>query len=332
MLIDNRVPGARESVEKVGDRIVKYGENFYLLIVEEKAAELKIKYHEKLAERLVGLNIDTFEKLKQYYERNFRVMEGNVEAYLDWYYSLKGEYSRLTKLLLGQIEDYMAEKLNDILMTGLSTKGLETVFNEESEQLVKIKTEMAAEFQQDLQKLLANYKIDPSAEQLRLIQTGQIQIEKILPEDAFSAWAPTAELLSFKSRLAISGGTAGIGGLAAGIIAGKIASKVAGKAVFKLAAKSVAKAAASKAIGAGAGAAAGAAIGSVVPGPGTVIGGAVGLAVGFTAGLLVDTGLLVLEEAVSREEFKREILNSINEQKAETGQGLEKAYRADSTL
>jgi hypothetical protein len=48
----------------------------------------------------------------------------------------------------------------------------------------------------------------------------------------------------------------------------------------------------------------------VVPGAGTIVGGVIG---GALAGVFVDKVLLKLEEAISREDFKKEILGSIRE-------------------
>jgi len=60
------------------------------------------------------------------------------------------------------------------------------------------------------------------------------------------------------------------------------------------------------------GTAIGAAIGSVVPGVGTVAVGALGAVLG---GIAIDGALLKLEEVISREDFKTEILHSIREAK-----------------
>jgi len=72
--------------------------------------------------------------------------------------------------------------------------------------------------------------------------------------------------------------------------------------------------AASKVAGATAGVVIGGALGSVIPVAGTVVGGMIG---GIIGGVLVDAALLKLEEIISREEFKREIIAAIRDTKAE---------------
>ena len=70
--------------------------------------------------------------------------------------------------------------------------------------------------------------------------------------------------------------------------------------------------------GAAAGAATGMALGSFIPGIGTAIGAAIGGIIGgITIGLTVEKLLLMLEEAFSREEFKQQILEAIDEERIE---------------
>ena len=82
------------------------------------------------------------------------------------------------------------------------------------------------------------------------------------------------------------------------------------KLVLKVAAKAPLKALASKAAG---GAVAGAAAGSVLPGAGTVAGAVAGTVIGITTGISIDGALLEIEEALSRDDFRREIVTAIRE-------------------
>ncbi len=72
--------------------------------------------------------------------------------------------------------------------------------------------------------------------------------------------------------------------------------------------------AASKIAGAGGGAVIGGVLGSVIPGAGTVVGGVIG---GVIGGVLIDATLLKLEESISRDKFKLEIVTAIREAKEE---------------
>ena len=61
----------------------------------------------------------------------------------------------------------------------------------------------------------------------------------------------------------------------------------------------------------------GAAVGSVVPAVGTVAGAVVGFLGGIVFGVGTDYALLAVEEKVDREDFKSEIVTSINEHRNE---------------
>jgi len=72
----------------------------------------------------------------------------------------------------------------------------------------------------------------------------------------------------------------------------------------------------------------GGSVGSVVPVVGTAAGAVMGgIAGGTAAWLATDYVLIKLEEYISRESFKREILYGINEQKAEVMRTLEDMFR-----
>jgi phage tail tape-measure protein len=83
----------------------------------------------------------------------------------------------------------------------------------------------------------------------------------------------------------------------------------------------LAKVVASKTVGGAAagaaGAAAGATAGTVVPGVGTAVGAVIGFIGGLVVGVSVDKLLIELEEAISREEFKKSILSAIDEARVE---------------
>jgi hypothetical protein len=140
------------------------------------------------------------------------------------------------------------------------------------------------------------------------------------------------ENISFNTRMT---GASAVGTFGAAIGA-RIAVRIAGKQVFKTAAAAVGKMVVKRGTGigtgAGAGAAGGAAIGSVVPGVGTVIGAVVGGVAGAAgAWLATDYVFVKLEEQISRESFKREILSGVNEQKGEVMMALENIFHVNKT-
>lgn len=223
-------------------------------------------------------------------DRAFNQMESNVDGYLDWYYSLSGEYTRLAKLMTGEIEKYMEEKLVEKLKQKDSLKpviaGLEDA-------LANHKAVTDA-YQQDIKDILAKNR-------LQVPEFGAKGIPSIA-SDSILVLPAHFDVVPMKSRV--------VGGVAAAGIGVAIGAKIASKGIFKAAGKALSKVAISKATATVGGPAIGAAIGSVVPGAGTVIGGMIG---GALAGVVVDKMLLKLEEAISREDFKKEVVGTIRE-------------------
>lgn len=220
----------------------------------------------------------------------------NTDKYLDWYYSLSAEYGRLLKLITGSIEEYMAEKLKENLMDNISSN---IDFGSAEKNIDNL--------QKNIDQILSENKITEK-DALYSINTN------INVDDIYSL-ADIKPLLDFKERMIASTG----GGLAAGAIVGTIAGKVAAKTGFKTAAKAAAKAAAGKAASAAAGVAAGV-VSSIFTSP---IGGA---AIGTATGVAIDKGLLKLEEAVNRDEYKNEITQSIEENRKQMLDMINKAF------
>lgn len=220
----------------------------------------------------------------------------NTDKYLDWYYSLSAEYSRIFKLITGSIEEYMADKLKDSLMDNITSN-----IN------FDIAETNIAKLQNDINTILEENKITK--------KDALYSVAENIDIDNIYSIVEIQPLLDIKKRVIASTG----GGLAVGAIAGTIASKVAAKTGFKVAAKAAAKAAAGKTVSVAAGVAAGA-VSSIFTSP---IGGA---AIGTATGVAIDKGLLKLEEAVNREEYKKEITTSIEENRQSMINAVNKAF------
>jgi len=222
--------------------------------------------------------------------QSFIQIEYSVDNYLDWYYSLSGEYTRLAKLMTGEIESYMEEKLVEKLKQEQALKpllaGLEVALANHSA--------ITDEYQQDVKKIMANNRI-------QVPEFGSDGIPGAA-SDRMLVLPTHFDLVSMRSRV--------VGGAAAAGIGAAIVGKIVSKGIFKAAGKALSKVAISKAAGTAGGSAIGAAIGSVVPGAGTIIGGVIG---GALAGVLVDKVLLKLEEEISRNDFKKDIVESIRD-------------------
>ena len=230
-------------------------------------------------------------KLEGKIDRAFDQMENNVDRYLDWYYSLMAEYERLASLMIGELEGYMARKLYEQLQQGQPFKD---VSDEIAATLASHKN-VTAEYQQTAKAIL-------DASRMALPPGDEAKVVKDMSLNDILSLPTHPDVVALPSR-------ATGGALAAGVVT-SITAKVAGKGTFKAAAKALSKMAFSKASAVLGGTAVGAAIGSVLPGVGTVAIGAIG---GLIGGLAVDGALLKLEEVISRDEFKKEIVLSIRE-------------------
>jgi hypothetical protein len=241
----------------------------------------------------------------------FAAMQGNVDLYLDWYYSLGGEYGRIGNLLVGNLENYMAGKLTETLQQG-------DVFRDAQATLdatVQSSAEAQALYARLADTILVQSRVEPGNREVMVLQSMPLQ-------DMHLLMPAHQDALGFQNRMLLSSGGAAAAGVLTSVVAGKLTSKIIAKSSFKLAAKSLAKVAAGKAagstLGAGAGAATGAALGSVVPGFGTVIGAVIGgIAGGLAVGIGVDKALIEIEELVGREEFRTELLAALDEARAE---------------
>jgi len=284
-----------QTVEMIGNEYYKPG----------TAGQIEQAYLDSLSRLETSIG-----KLRETTDDGFKQMAGNVDDYLDWYYSLPGEYERIVALATGVLENWMAEKLQNYLMKGNAFGPVQ----QSIEAVLKNNQQLRAEHLQKVEQILAENRIEPAHDsQLEIVRHASLNALKEPPIHSV--------IVNLENRMLISGGI-GTAGAITGAIAGKITAKVAGKGVIKLGAQALIKVTAGKAVsalgGAAAGAATGMAVGSIIPGIGTAIGAAIGGIIGgITIGLAVEKLLLMLEEAFSRDEFKRQILEAIEEERVE---------------
>ena len=272
-----RLKNAQLKVEKIDDEFFRPGTIKAIELAKAAALGKKIAVSRTLVEGQI--------------DRAFDQMESNVDGYLDWYYSLSGEYMRLAKLMTGDIEKYMEKKLVEKLK---QQEALQPVFAGLEVALALSQKAVNDVYQDDFRKILAENRLQvPEFGAKNIPGIASVQIRAL----------PThPDVIAIRNRV--------VGGAAAAGIGAAIVGKIVSKGIFKTAAKALSKVAISKVAGTTGGAAIGAAIGSVVPGIGTLIGAAAGAII---AGVVVDKGLLKLEEEISREDFKKEILGSIRD-------------------
>ena len=283
----------------------------------------------------------------------FDARVANVDSYLDWYYSLGADYERLGNLITGTIESFVADQLTSSLEAGV----------DDSEYLSTLQSyvDQAAALKAEYEEGLANSELVGIPEWL-LTSTEAITADFLSgPIEPTQRLLDAGERFGISATVGGAGGIAAgvatskaVGGAAekaatksaekaAASVAGDAAEKAAGKQAAKTAEKAASKSigfkivekATSKAffkaivsrigsmIGSrGVGAAVGGAAGTLV-GPG--VGTAVGIAAGAAIGVGVDYGLLMLDEAQNRESYKAEIIESIEEERAEVLAQIEAA-------
>ena len=231
-------------------------------------------------------------------DRAFDRMEQNVDGYLDWYYSLTAEYVRLAKLLTGDIEGYMEQKLSEHIQKGeaykMLTDGLTTA--------ASTYKAIMDEYRVSVEEILKANRLGNETNKTVTVRTMSMKEIYSVPVHL------DAVTLTARASGGVVGATIGTG------IGASVTAKVVSKGMFKAAAKAVAKVATSKAAGTGGGFLIGGAIGSVIPVAGTAVGGVIG---GIIGGVIIDATLLKLEESISRDKFKLEIVTAIRGVKAE---------------
>ena len=277
----------RAKGEPVHIKLERIGEFFYLEGTSQKVEELKIA--------LLAAQKEHQTTLISKAEEAFNTMESNVDGYLDWYYSLNGEYSRIGKMLIGELDELMQTKLKEHLEINDPFQPFTALLNT---------TEENGEVKQKIQALLNHSRVELPLDQFVVIEHANMDEVLNIPTKF--------NIDALKQRL----GTSAVIGSLTAIVAGKITAKIASKSILGIGAKAAAKMAASKAGsvlgGAAAGAAVGAAAGSIVPVLGTAAGAAIGgIVAGISTGIMLDKGMIKLEELLEREKFKNELVTEI---------------------
>jgi len=216
-------------------------------------------------------------KIDAHLNHAFGVIYGNIDNFLDFHYSIVGEYTQLGAMATGKIEQSVQEKLFPPSFT-LRIKRLDPL--------------IAKEFQRHTQKHLNFVKSS---------LTKDVNME--LNSDAFKRLNADIEHHVETQKLKISAiVTISIASMVAKVVASKIALKASSKVAIKSSAKLATKGAST-----GAAAATGA-----LCGPAVVICSPVLATIAWFGS---DALLLEADEYLHRDEFKKEIIASIDDQK-----------------
>lgn len=283
----------------------------------------------------------------------FDARVANVDSYLDWYYSLGADYERLGNLITGTIESFVADQLTESLEAGVDDSEFVSTLQSYVDQAAAINAGYEEELANSeligipewlltsTEAITADFLSGPIEPTQRLLDAGErFGISATVGGvGGIAAGVATSKAVGSAGEKAaaksVEKAAAGVAGDAAEKAAGKQAAKAAEKAVTKNIGSKIVEKAAGKAffkaivsrIGSmlgsrGVGAAVGGAAGTLV-GPG--VGTAVGIAAGAAIGVGVDYGLLMLDEAQNRESYKAEIIEAIEEERAEALAKIEQA-------
>jgi hypothetical protein len=287
-----------------GRKLEAYRQSFYMHLVKIDGVYYDSDIIQAIADENKSIAKSLTEvkaELKREVDNIFNGYNANVDEYLDSYYSLKSEYARLAFLVIGELEQYMAFRLGEELSENVDTSGVDKILGRLNAIVSSV----------DLNKLKEKYRYN-----------GPVTTKPLLVFDSKSIGSsigPSPIFLPKSLRMGVAALASLPAALAANRLIKKLEAKIVSKLIFKTAVKAVLKGAAARAAGytvsTAAGAAAGAAVGSVVPGPGTGLGIVVGGLVGLGSAILADKLLLELEEVISRDDFRAELLNSIEEQR-----------------
>lgn len=223
-------------------------------------------------------------------------MEANVDRFLDWYYSLGAEYARIATTLVGDGAKYVQDKLEENLRYGIDESSIQLS--------VSALNRLTDEF---------NARVSRAKEKYRLSEEVSHRIPCVKLPETFASIEDQYSSITFNSRMVSSAGVASVAAVVAAKALSKPAVKVAAATLGKLVAGKLVTGAA---VGGstGVGASIGAAIGSAVPVVGTAIGAAAGgLIAGAAAWVGVDFVMVNLEEYISRDELRQELLQTVRE-------------------
>jgi hypothetical protein len=219
-----------------------------------------------------------------------------VDGYLDWYFSLGADWLRFAALLSGDVDVLLEAKFAQLVMARPDlTKHLPSVQNAYESQWAELVSIRARSLE-----ILGKSSLVLDERSCKVVKDSSMNLLSLNMEES-------------RSRLATGAGA----GLITGALAAKVTAKAMAKTSMKAASKVLAKVATKKVLTKGASAAAGAAVGaaagSVVPFFGTAVGAAVGAGLGLATSVTVDMTLLMLEEKVTRDDMRKDLLKAVQE-------------------
>lgn len=280
-------------------------------LIDRHLVELgTIKQIQNLEKIYAEKNQRNLAQLERNLETAFDRMRTNVDGFLDWYYSPSTFYIGTGKYLVGQLQEYVNEKFEEELLRD----SVSLIFERSLNAFDAEQQNLYDEFRQKRAKIIGSREMD-------LLPIGFIKItESVNLDSELKAAIPNMVANNLEQYFNKRGSGALVGGVAGGMISNKISKNLAERVVKKVASKklvkniivrTIGKAAAKKTISSTAATISGF-LGSVIPGLGTAAGVVVGAATGFA---LADIVLGELDESLTRNKFREELLMLIDQEK-----------------
>jgi hypothetical protein len=278
-----------------------YRHSDYLSKTDSKQSIIEKKLLEELKKNAAGIDKSLREKQKaiehdidKKVDQLFEPVYANIESFLDFHYSVLGEYQELAAMAL---TDTFAQLIEDRL-TG--------------EQFSVAQNSLFASIEQELNTL----KQDHQQEMISLVTENfeediKSDIVNKLTKDSFYRLGATAATVlplktaakSISSKLAVK-------------LAGKLTSKLGTKAAVKTTVKTASKSAAAGTAG----------IAGLSCGPFAVV---CSPALALGAWFLADAAVTTVDEVLTRDDFREELIKYLNDMKRKTKQYLTNYARKD---
>jgi hypothetical protein len=292
-------------LEKETELVIINGSYYRPDIIEDTKA-----YRRQIA----NLSVETQAKLTKAINEVFDSYEGNVDYFLDQYYSLMAEYLRIGSLVSDTVGEYLENMLMEKITENVDTSAISDIIQQFNAQAAKF----------SLDALKARHHVSLPLPQDISGSIQQIRVLETIDDLSLVRMAEPPQFTTLKTRMAVSG----LAGLGAGVatwaganylakkVINKITSNVFIRNIVKQLAKIVGKGVASKAAGFLFGAAAGAAAGAA-GGPAAPVTVPLGIIVGIAGSIGADWAMLKLEEVAERDKFRASLVGSIEEARME---------------
>ncbi|NEX22932.1 hypothetical protein G3480_21950 [Thiorhodococcus mannitoliphagus] len=250
---------------------------------------------ESVAAARESMTQQTDRRIEREVDLLFAPVEMGVDNYLDWYFTVIGEYERLAVLIAGDFPQYMGDQLAARLFE-------------------------STDFQARLEQIDQGLMADTLADLSRLSQEIKDQLAAQTQAQPCASVSMQTGPLAHLERDLWRAGAAGTSGAVTGVATVVISKKVVATVVAKVGAKKsvqaamamAVKMAAKKGSGTLAAALGGAAL-CAPSGPYAIV---CGIGAGLVTWLAVDKVAIEIDETVSRDEMRADILDALAEEKA----------------